>query len=262
MNNNTVLNKIWQILYPLLLYFFMDVIIVWAVEQITGANRAGDPSSVSSGNAMSVATVVFMAISIPLFYFLIYRKDYNIASDWVYRRPWYFILIAVLGALASHGLSSIVSITIPDNIIGTYGEIQNNVFAASPVLVVLQTAILAPLSEEILFRGILYKRLGRIFGGFWAPALISSALFGIYHLNLAQGVFAFLFGLLICAVYYRIQNLWACIALHIGGNLTSVILVYAGFKYPSPALYYIMTAVTLAGSWAIYFFMIRRVKAD
>ena len=128
---------------------------------------------------------------------------------------------------------------------------------ASPVLVIFQTVVLAPVSEELLFRGIMLRRLQNYLPGFWGPALISSAIFGIYHMNLAQGIFAFLFGLLICAVYDSMQNLWAAIALHAGGNLISVVLVYTGFQYPSDWMYVTAMILALLGAAALYWFLIR-----
>ena len=101
------------------------------------------------------------------------------------------------------------------------------------------------------------RRLQNYLPGFWGPALISSAIFGIYHMNLAQGIFAFLFGLLICAVYDSMQNLWAAIALHAGGNLISVVLVYTGFQYPSDWMYVTAMILALLGAAALYWFLIR-----
>ena len=81
-------------------------------------------------------------------------------------------------------------------------------------------------------------------------------------MNLAQGVFAFLFGLLICAVYDKLQNLWAAIALHAGGNLISVVLVYTGFQYPSTWLYVTVMVLALAGAFALYYFLIRPKRSE
>ena len=256
---DSTIYKAFMILYPLALYFLMDVLIVWAAEYLLSAFAVSQPESFLAVNTQAIAAVVFLVITIPVFYRL-YKKDYVDVSEWIYSKPGYFALLALIGVLASHGLSALVTLMGVDSLAGNYSEIEEAVFAASPVLVILQTVVLAPLSEELLFRGLLYNRLRRYLNGFWLPALISSAIFGIYHFNLAQGIFAFLFGLLLCAVYDKIRNLWACIALHVGGNLVSVIFSYIGFTYPEVWIFIIAMAVSLAAAWALYHFLIRPLR--
>jgi len=258
---NSAFYKVWRILYPLIIYFLMDVIIVWAIEALAPAKSAEGFAGFFSANIAAIASVVFLAVSIPVFY-SIYKRDYNQPSWWLIKKPGYAALLLIIGALASNGLSSLISVLNLDSIVGNYNEIQNAVFAANPVLVILQTVILAPLSEELLFRGIVFKRLQGYFDNFWLPAIVSSAIFGLYHLNLAQGIFAFLFGMLLCAVYDKLKNLWAPVIIHAGGNLISVVLVYSGISYISPTLYLVLMIVCLAAAWALYYFCIRPLKIE
>ena len=256
LDRNSVLYKIWRILYPLILYFLMDVVIVWAVQEITLLTGAARPGSFLADNTPAISSVIFLLVSI-LVFFRIYQNDGLEISSQLYRKPQYFAVLVLIGILASHGLSGLISLVGIDRLAGDYSQIEATVFAASPVLVILQTVILAPLSEELLFRGILYSRLRKFPAGFWPAALISSALFGLYHFNLAQGIFAFLFGLLLCAVYDKTRNLWACISLHMGGNLISVILVYAEFTYPELWICILVCLAALAAGGALYYFLIR-----
>ena len=259
MNKGDTAYKVWWIFYPLLLYFLLEVVIVRAAEALMAAYYGAQQGSWGASNIPTIAAIIFLVISIYVCY-RIYQKNMLIPSDWIYKHPLYLILLAGIGVLASHGLSAFISLINIDSIIGNYSEIESTVFIASPILVVAQTVILAPLSEELLFRGILYNRLRMTFNNFWAPALISSAIFGIYHFNLAQGLFAFLFGLLACAVYDKVNNLWAPIVLHAGGNLISVVLVYSGFVYPEVWVYVIVMILSLAAAWALYHFIIRPVR--
>lgn len=54
--------------------------------------------------------------------------------------------------------------------------------------------IAAPVVEEILFRGIVLRSI-RKFAPAWGAILISSVLFGVYHLNIVQAVYATLMGI-------------------------------------------------------------------
>lgn len=260
MNHESVLSRIWRIVYPLLIYFLLDVLIVFAVQYLALPYAAANPESFLALNTPAIGSVIFLIVSI-IVCWRIYRRDAVGHTVWIYHSPQYFLLLALIGILASHGLSALISLAAQGGMISTYQEIEENVFQASPVLVILQTIVLAPVSEELLFRGIIFRRLGNYIPGFWGPALISSAIFGIYHLNLAQGIFAFLFGLLICAVYDRVQNLWAAIALHVGGNLVSVVLVYLRFQYPQPWMYILFMILALVGAAALYYFLIRPLKS-
>ena len=258
-SNDTTAYKIWRIVYPLLIYFLLDVLIVWMVQYLTVLAVNMTPDSFLARNTPAIGAIIFLAVSIVVCY-KIYQKDYTVSSDWICHKPVYFLLLAVMGILASHGLSALISLISSTGMLGNYQEIEENVFVASPVLVIVQTVVLAPISEELLFRGILLRRLQQYIHGFWVPALISSAIFGIYHMNLAQGIFAFLFGLFICAIYDKFRNLWAAIALHIGGNLISVVLVYTGFQYPETWLFITVMILALAVAGALYYFIIRRLK--
>ncbi len=77
--------------------------------------------------------------------------------------------------------------------------------------------LLAPVLEEILFRGIMLDGLLKRYSP--AKAIIWSAvLFGIVHLNPAQSVGAFALGLPLGWLYYRTGSLLPCIALHFVNN--------------------------------------------
>jgi membrane protease YdiL (CAAX protease family) len=78
--------------------------------------------------------------------------------------------------------------------------------------------VLLPVCEELLFRGILFRALRARIGGAWA-ALLSSALFALFHLNpLGAMLFAFANVLL----YTRTRSLWVCMAAHALNNLIVV----------------------------------------
>lgn len=80
----------------------------------------------------------------------------------------------------------------------------------------LYSALLAPIAEEILFRGYVLRTL-RPFGKRFA-IFGSAFLFGLFHGNLLQTPYAFLVGLLLGYVAVEYSVLWA-MALHMFNNL-------------------------------------------
>ena len=87
----------------------------------------------------------------------------------------------------------------------------------------LYGGILAPITEEILFRGLIQRRLlpyGKRFA-----ILCSSVVFGIFHGNLLQAPFGFLVGLLLGYVACEYNIVWAMV-LHMVNNLVLGDLLY------------------------------------
>ena len=64
----------------------------------------------------------------------------------------------------------------------------------------------------------IYDMLYR-YTGFAASAVISSLIFAIYHMNMVQGIYAFIMGMLICTLYHRDHRIAVPIAMHTGANL-------------------------------------------
>lgn len=87
----------------------------------------------------------------------------------------------------------------------------------------LLMGIAAPLSEELLFRGILFERLRVALPFFWA-ALGSAAFFGLVHGNWAQGIYAALMGLILAWLYEKKKRLREPVLFHSAANLTSLLM--------------------------------------
>lgn len=83
--------------------------------------------------------------------------------------------------------------------------------------VIFLVGVIAPIVEELVFRGVLYTWL-RKHGGMIAAALISSVLFGLVHANVAQGVAAFIMGVALALAYEHTRSLWVPIVMHVANN--------------------------------------------
>ncbi|WP_339171788.1 type II CAAX endopeptidase family protein [Solibacillus sp. FSL R5-0691] len=94
------------------------------------------------------------------------------------------------------------------------------------ILFFINICILAPIYEEMLFRGILLRR----FTLRWSPQksiIISSIIFGIIHLNPINAVFAFALGCVLGYAYLKTKNIVIPILLHSFNNF----LAYLQFVY-------------------------------
>ena len=86
--------------------------------------------------------------------------------------------------------------------------------------------ILAPVAEEMVFRGAILRRLLNIFSGqnYWWAIVVSAFLFGLIHLNFAQGINAFLIGLILGWMYFRTKSIVPGIAFHWINNTVAYIM--------------------------------------
>lgn len=101
----------------------------------------------------------------------------------------------------------------------TYLDRLGNIMAAGGWMM-FTSIVIAPIMEEILFRGILQDALMRKYGVF-VGILIASAVFGIVHLIPQQVVNAFMIGIVLGYIYYRTGALLPVILIHCINNAIS-----------------------------------------
>ena len=104
--------------------------------------------------------------------------------------------------------------------------------AQSLVLTVLRVALLAPVAEEMLFRGALFRKW-RLSLGPGKAALVTSVLFGLMHVDLPSSV---LFALSMAVLYTTTRTLWAPLVAHVINNLFSVALSHSVHLLPLAVL--------------------------
>ncbi len=127
-----------------------------------------------------------------------------------------------------------------------------SLFASGSLAILVMTCVLAPVLEEMLFRGIILRSFLKQFGR-W-PAIFGSAfLFGVAHMNMYQFMCALLIGwalpiagLALGWLYERTRSLIPCIALHAMFNITGTLLGSDETDYHSAA--YWLVAMLLAAS--------------
>jgi membrane protease YdiL (CAAX protease family) len=91
---------------------------------------------------------------------------------------------------------------------------------------ILAGAVLAPIVEEFLFRGLLYRYLRKKRSRAFAIVL-TAALFAIAHLVPTLIPSLFVFGIFLAWVVERYGSLYPAMALHSLNNLTSILVVYS-----------------------------------
>ncbi|MFH0134366.1 CPBP family intramembrane glutamic endopeptidase [Variovorax sp. VaC1] len=95
--------------------------------------------------------------------------------------------------------------------------------ADGSIAAMLAVCVVAPVLEEMLFRGIVLRGFLRRYSR--SQAMVMSALlFGAAHLNIYQFVVGFVLGMVLAWLYERTHSLIPCIALHATYNGTTLLL--------------------------------------
>lgn len=89
--------------------------------------------------------------------------------------------------------------------------------------------IVAPAAEEMIFRWVVYLRLRDVRRPRFAM-IVSGVLFGIYHGNVVQAIYASILGCMFAWLLEMSGNLFSCVLLHMGANVWALI-------YPELALW-------------------------
>ncbi len=108
----------------------------------------------------------------------------------------------------------------------SYQQVAQRQYGAWLPLGLFCYGIIAPLAEELVFRGMIYHELRRLLK-MPSAMVISAALFALYHGNMVQGLYAFFMGLLMVYAYEYFGDFRVPAAMHMGANLLIYLLTSA-----------------------------------
>lgn len=131
-----------------------------------------------------------------------------------------FVIVAICASITLNGiliLSGVTKIFASD-----YEQTANQLYGGTLVVTVLFSGILAPITEELLYRRILYRQM-HIAYGFGFACIASSIIFGVAHMAIVQGIYGFLTGMLLCYCYEVGKGVKTSIFVHMIMNITSMI---------------------------------------
>ena len=222
---------LWEIFYPMLVHFGCMVLI-----SLLGILFAGMILKGMGSNYMDVVAEVpwlssifsaLTAISVVVILGKYYQRDKVRLEIKVLRWSW---MEGTACALASVGLGLVWNKLITASGIRAfflrYSEISENTYENQNwFLLVLCVGILASFGEELAFRGLIYQRAKSYFGVGWGIG-ISAALFGIYHGNVVQFLYAVVLGIFFAVLYEKTGSLWAPVTAHIATNVFNISYEY------------------------------------
>lgn len=84
-------------------------------------------------------------------------------------------------------------------------------------------AVLAPVLEEVMFRGAIQGYIMRKVRSPWVAIVVASLIFGVFHMNPVQIVYATLLGVILGWIYYRTGSLMSVIVGHVLNNTIATV---------------------------------------
>ena len=140
---------------------------------------------------------------------------------------WKYLAVVIMSLSLCLGLNNLIMIgnlSVADD---AYTQTMEALYSAAFPIQVVCLGILVPISEELVFRGLLYRRM-RERGSFLQAAFYSAVIFGLLHINMVQMLYGFVLGLMLAYVYEKYGSVKAPILAHITMNLLSVTATRAG----------------------------------
>ncbi|MCM1122593.1 MAG: CPBP family intramembrane metalloprotease [Eubacterium sp.] len=203
-------NEIWDIFKPFILYyllynvvFILFIYFIQTVAQNLGADSQtylAEHTETVTGIVNGLSTVISVLPLMPMLKRELadHKRSHSVM-------PRHLILTAVLAVSSSLGLNVLLALTNLVESSAGYQDVAQRqysvVFGAGMVLF----GLISPITEEIVFRGLIFNRMRRYFPH--AAAVVASGiLFGIYHGNLVQGLYGGCMGILMAYLYERMHS--------------------------------------------------------
>ncbi len=207
---------------------FALAVVVLIIASMDSDDQPTDPALF-----LIVLNVLFVAIAAWMFWS--FRSKGIDIRRLIGRLPRNYNWFPMIGILLINMLFSLGSVIVVSSAIASASEplarsleaepiIPNTPNPALLILSIVTVAVLAPVFEELFFRGVLINR--------WAvkwrlgPAIVASALlFGVLHLIAVGG--AFMFGTVAALFYIRTRTLLVPMAMHVANNSLVTLAVLA-----------------------------------
>lgn len=143
--------------------------------------------------------------------------------DWLYGVGGLVLyIIAVMGAFA---LAKVIFPGV-DWEQGQEVGIRNGIVGVDRLFAFVALVVVAPIVEEVLFRGYLFSRLRSVQMPLWATIGIVSIVFAAVHLQINVGLDVFILSVVACILRHLTGSVWPGTIVHMAKNLIAFYIVF------------------------------------
>jgi hypothetical protein len=130
------------------------------------------------------------------------------------------VILMTLCVLPLTSLVNLISMLFVDNALTDLSvEVEQNSFWLNLLFI----AVIPALSEEFVFRGVIFHTLKE--HGKWFAVVCSALFFGMMHLNFNQFSYTFVIGMVMALAVLATGSLWGSVLVHFTLNANSVIMM-------------------------------------
>ena len=183
----------------------------------------GKPFGLQPDDPIMLVAISATASIITLILFL-WRKWTPVSKSYIQQKPWATLIwsaVAALGVVIPSVWLQEQMPALPD----TAGETLQKIISTPGGYFVI--ALLAPVVEEVVFRGAILRKLLSGMRSKWGAICISAILFALIHFNPAQIPHAFLMGWLMGWLYMRTGSIMPGVVFHWSNNTVAYLMTVA-----------------------------------
>ena len=251
-------NRIWEIAYPVLTYYVALSIGTYIAQIFLG----------TSVEQYMTCKIIGSIIAIPVV-FADYKKDLMLTGRYGMKNPITSVqikqLLAIIGITLclSVGLNNMISMSPLVQMSDEFQNASDAFYGSSFGVELLGSALITPLLEELLHRGVVFGRLRRKMT-MWSAVLVSALVFAVLHFNMVQFIYAFLLGIVFALFVEKTGMLSSAVVAHIVANALAVIRTETGFLQStvdgSASAWLISVGISLVGVGLLVIFMENRKR--
>ena len=145
------------------------------------------------------------------------------------KKPQVFLTLIIIG-LALQIVVTVVLLVFADVFQGVFSEyklMERAIFEKMSVMYIIAAAILGPIAEELVFRRFTLDILKEEFN-IWIAIVVQALIFGVYHGNIIQFVYATLMGVLFGYLVKRYNSIVPGLLMHMVVNASFFLLPLLG----------------------------------
>ena len=240
-DKGSFLNKVLEVLKPFLLYYvvcnvaFLIIYFLYsAVTEHLGVGAQEYAAEHITAVTQVVNTIAMIVAVLPVVPMLRRELEIRAASEPYHtpetaretqqsRRIGHMalsgLLVMLLAASSSVGLNILLSLTGLVQSSAAYQEVARQQYSVAFIVGALLFGLTSPITEEIVFRGVIYNRMRR-YCPTAAAIVLSGLLFGVYHGNSVQGLYGGCMGILLAYTYERLRSFFIPCLFHAVANIT------------------------------------------
>lgn len=196
----------------------MPMMVSLISEAIMGESVVDEDAvaAVLGADAMLLSLISnLLTLAFVLIFYLVRRKKLSEAL-WLRRVPPSTLWTGVALAPALYLAVTAVLAVLPEAWLDSYNEAAADL-GGGTVVGVLAVALMAPIVEEFIFRGLIMTRLSRAMPG-WLAVVLSAAVFGACHGHPVWFGYAFVLGLFFGFMDLKANSIWPSILGHMAFN--------------------------------------------